>query len=231
MTLCDSIEVLQDPQLENFKFSKKKDMQFTVETDKGQKTHLDLSNFTVFLDKNLKVIIFPAKMIRKLRKKMMRQTMQVWVDGLLIKFIPAKYIDRLYFVAAISKEDLYYFLDPNEAKIAERSQYALLNLCIAMKDASGVDIDKHPELVAFRDKFFPDDNPYISNLCRLVFLLRYWCTFNRAVETYKERKEELRQELHGRILVPAADMQHDVNELFVTPASCVRNLSANQFVV
>jgi hypothetical protein len=63
-------------------------MQFTTETDKGRKTYLNLSSFTVFLDKNLKVSIFPAKMIRKLRKRMMRQTVQVWVDGLLAKFNP-----------------------------------------------------------------------------------------------------------------------------------------------
>jgi hypothetical protein len=88
MTICDSIKILQNPLFENFKCSKKTDMQFTTETDKGRKTYLNLSSFTVFLDKNLKVSIFPAKMIRKLRKRMMRQTVQVWVDGLLAKFNP-----------------------------------------------------------------------------------------------------------------------------------------------
>jgi hypothetical protein len=142
---------------------KKKDMQFTTETDKGQENIFKFVQLYSFLDKNLKISIFPAKMIRKLRKKMMRQTVQVWVDGLLGRFILQTH-RKIYFEASISKEDLYYFLDPNEAKTAERPQYALPELCIAIKDASGDDIDKHPELVAFRDKFFPDDNLHLESM-------------------------------------------------------------------
>jgi hypothetical protein len=237
MTICDNLNILQNPLyplFENFKCSKKTDMQFTTETDRERKTYLNLSSFTLFLDKNLKISIFPAKMIRKLRKKMMRQTVQVWVDGLLARFNPERN-KNIYFEASISKRDLYYFLDPHAAETAEVRQYALPELCIAIKDASGDDIDNRPELVAFRDKFFPDDKPNISKLCKLVFRLRYWCAFNRAVELYKDRKEELRpdlqEDLHERILVPAADMQHGANELFVTPPSCVRNFSTNKFVV
>jgi hypothetical protein len=196
-----------------------------------------LSSFTLFLDKNFKISIFPAKMIRKLRKKMMRQTVQVWVDGLLARFNPERN-KNIYFEASISNRDLYYFLDPDAAKTAEVRQYALPELCIAIKDASGDDIDNRPELVAFRDKFFPDDIPNISKLCKLVFRLRYWCAFNRVVAPSIENKvekerfvEELRRDLDGRILVPAADMQHGANELFVTPPSCVRNFSTNKFVV
>ena len=230
MTICDNLNILQNPIFENFKCSKKTDMQFTTETDRERKTYLNLSSFTLFLDKNLKINIFPAKMIRKLRKKMMRQTVQVWVDGLLARFNPERN-KNIYFEASISKRDLYYFLDPNAAKTAEVRQYALPELCIAIKDASGDDIDNRPELVAFRDKFFPDDQHNISKLCKLVFRLRYWCAFNRAVEANKDSKEELRRDLDGRILVPAADMQHGANELFVTPPSCVRNFSTNKFVV
>ena len=130
------------------------------------KEHLDFKQFYVAWDKNKdgdwNVKKFqPFKFsVNKLRTRMMRQS-------------------DPYFVARIDKQKIWDFLHPQPKNIAgDTLNYALPDLCLKKN------LLQYPlELKEFQQIFFPEDDPNnISNLCRAVFRLRYWCAFDRLTK-------------------------------------------------
>jgi hypothetical protein len=194
--------------------------------------YLDFMGFRIGHDINTYQFIF-ARSAKKLRKKMMRQTMQVWVHCLFTTFTEQTYRNTRndpYFTAKLLKSDIRNFLDPKLAKENHVAAYALPELCIAVKDMHGEDVDYRPQLVEFQKRFFPDDTNVmrdgtrtgISKLCKLVFRLRYWCAFDWARKYYEKHKNAL-DALEANpeeqyIFVAAAEMQQRVNPYFVPSA-------------
>jgi len=192
----------------------------TKHTDDGI-AFLDFEKFYVNWDKNeddtWNVRKFKPfhQQVQRLRTKMMRQSMRFWVEALSKRFDPERYKDSAedpYFVATINKRDIWDFLHPENIP-KDEMKYPLPELCIKQNGDP-------KELQEFQEKFFPEDDPdNISELCKVVFRLRYWCAFDRKIKHYKENPDEL-QNLMDDDTKPtvdtfAIDMDRGFNDFFV----------------